>query len=79
MRDYNTLLDKLVTEMEQADQRGDSKTIFRIVKLISGLMTIANGKAPTVDKEGNLILDQQRMAVIWRQFLEGKFAVTDTE
>ena len=42
LRDYNNWLDEMTTKMEDSDRRGDTETIFRIVKLVSGLMTTAN-------------------------------------
>lgn len=79
LKDYNTWLKKMVTEMEEADKKGDSETIFRCVKIkiISGLMKAAAGKAPSVGKDGDLILDQNRLAQVWQQFLQGKFEVTE--
>ena len=46
---------------------------------MSGLMTAASSKAPTVDKSGELILDQATLAKSWRDFLAGKFKATDAE
>ena len=60
LRDYNSWLDGMATKMEEADRRGDSETIFRIVKVVSGLMTVAKTQAPAVDKDGKLILDHKR-------------------
>ena len=63
----------LALEMEEADRKGDSETIFRCVKIVSGLTTTACDKAPSVDKDDKLIPDQQKLTQVWRQFLEGKF------
>ena len=52
LADYNTWLKSMAAEMEAADRKGDSATVFRIVKVVSGLMTAASGKAPSVDKDG---------------------------
>ena len=68
----------MTTEIEIANSRGDTETVFRTVKLVSGLMTSSTGKAPTrINKE--LILDQKKMAQVWQQFLEKKFAATKAE
>ena len=69
----------MATEMEDADKRGDSETIFRIVKIISGILCASSNAAPSVDKQGKLILDQNKLAEVWREFLEGKFKPTDAE
>ena len=50
--------------MEEADKRGDSEAIFRIIKIVSGLMTTVKTQSPSVDKEGNLILDHNRLAKV---------------
>ena len=65
--------------MEEANKWGDSESIFRIVKIISGLMTAASSGAPSVDKKGDLILDQGKLAEVWQDFLAGKFDVTEAE
>ena len=69
LADYNKWLEQMAAEMEEADRKGDSKTIFRIVKIISGLITAASSTAPSVDKNGELILDQAKLTEVWRQFL----------
>ena len=79
LADYNDWLRQMTAEMEEADKKGDSETIFRIVKIISGLMTASSSTAPSVDKQGDLILDQDKLAKVWRQFLEGKFKATEAE
>ena len=58
---YDTRLSGMATVMEEADKRGDSKTIFRVVKLVSGQMVTASAGAPSVDKNDDLILDQCKL------------------
>lgn len=79
LKDYHAWLRKMATKMEEADRVGDSETVFRVVKIVSGLMTTASGKAPSVDEDGKLILDQKRLAQVWRQFLAAKFPTTEAE
>ena len=69
----------MTTKMEEADKVGDSETIFRIVKLMSGLMQASSMDAPSIDKQGDPILDQAALARTWKDFLEGKFQATKTE
>ena len=69
----------MANKMEEADKKGDSETIFRIVKLMSGLMTASSSVAPSKDEQGNLILDQKKLAGTWRDFLAGKFKATKRE
>ena len=79
LKDYNVWLEKMTTEMEGVDKKGDSEKIFRIVKIVSGLMTAASPQAPSVDKNDNMILDQEKLSQAWRDFLEGKFKATAQE
>ena len=65
--------------MERADKRGDSATIYKIVKIMSGLLTASGQEAPSVDKHNNLILDHSKLAKVWKEFLEDKFAATKAE
>lgn len=79
LKDYNDWLSKMAEKMEEADKKGDSKTIFNIVKIMSGIMTASSNHAPSLDKNGDLILDQAKLARSWRDFLTGKFAATSAE
>ena len=55
----------MVTKMEDADKRGDSETVFRVVKIVvSGLMTTVSAKASSTDKNGDLILDQENLSKV---------------
>ena len=64
LKDYNSCLEQMVTKMEDVDKRGDSETVFRVVKVVSGLMTAASAKAPSTDKNGDLILDQEKLSKV---------------
>ena len=79
LNDYNDWLSQMATRMEEADRKGDSETIFRIVKIMSGLMTTSSTTAPSTDKNGDLILDHKKLAKAWREFLTGKFKATEAE
>ena len=79
LSDYNNWLDSMTTKMEEANKIGDSESIFRIVKIISGLITTATSQAPAVKKDGGLILDQQELAKVWQTFLTDKFKATNAE
>ena len=69
----------MAVKMQEADKVGDSETIFRIVKLMSGLMQASSMDSPSTDKSDNLILDQKTLSRTWKEFLEGKFKATGTE
>ena len=66
LSDYNEWLTVMAGKMEEADRKGDSETIFRLVKIMSGLMTTASNSAPSTDEQGNLILDQKALAKAWK-------------
>ena len=55
-----------------------TETIFRIVKLVSGLMTVAKAQAPSLDKSGNLILDHQKLASVWQAWRPKRSSGTHT-
>ena len=69
----------MATKMEEADRIDDSETIFRVVKIMSGLMTAASHSAPSTTKQGELILDHTHLAKVWKDFLTGKFKATEAE
>ena len=54
----------MATKMEEANRIDDSETIFRIVKIISGLITTATSQAPAIKKDGELILDHAELAKV---------------
>ena len=62
LRDYNEWLNRMADKMEMADKKGDSATIFKIVKIMSGLLTSSAQASPSTDKDGNLILDHDKLA-----------------
>ena len=47
--------------MEEADKHGDSESIFRIVKVVSGLITASSSQTLSMDKNGDSILDQGKL------------------
>ena len=69
----------MADKMEMADKKGDSATIFKIVKIMSGLLTSSAQASPSTDKDGNLILDHDKLARTWKEFLSGKFAAGGIE
>ena len=79
LRDYNDWLSLMATKMEEADKKGDSETIFRIVKIMSGLMMASSNTAPSTNKQGELILDHKQLAKTWNEFLTDKFKATEAE
>ena len=79
LKDYNEWMVTMVTRMKEADKKGDSETIFRIVKIMNGLMTAASSTTPSTDKQGDLILDHKSLTKVCQDFLSGKFKTTDRE
>lgn len=69
----------MTDKMERADKIDDSSTVFKVVKVISGLLTATSQTAPTKDKDGNIILDHEKLTAVWQDFLAGKFKETTAE
>ena len=64
--------------MEKANEAGDIKAIYRLVKSITG----NPGKPPnnlTTDKNGQLLQTPEATANAWRDFLQKKFEATEAE
>lgn len=80
LNDYNNWLEEITKKMEEEDKCDDSETIFRVIKIVSCLMVTSSSQASSVDKNGDLILDQAKWIKLWQAFfLEGKFKTTETE
>ena len=76
LKDYNTWFAGMTTEMEEADRR---EPIFRVVKIFSGFMLTASSGSPSVDKNDNLVLYQNKLTEVWKQFHDRKFETTPAE
>ena len=57
----------MANKMECADKKGDSATVFKVVKIMSGLLTTAKQATPSTDSKGDLILDHDKLAKVWHQ------------
>lgn len=79
LADYNDWLKQTMEKMEKAHGQGDTREVFKLVKIISGTQKTYAGTAPTIDVKDERILEQQRLAEVWKEFLEGKFAATEEE
>ena len=78
LQDYVDWVDNNVSQMEAANARGDTGTIYRIVRHISD-----KPKAPpqnlTTDEDGNLLKSAEDLAATWQRFLKKKFDATVAE
>ena len=64
--------------MSKANGQGDTRTIYDAVKVLGGKPT----KSPTnltTDQGGKLLECAEDVAAAWKQFLQQKFAQTETE
>ena len=78
LKDFKDWVDGCVTEMEFANQRGNSKKVFRIVNQLS-----KSAKPPpknlTSDSNGTLLKSPEEVAARWEEFLQQKFSSTQRE
>ena len=68
-----------VSKIEEADNKGDSRSIFHATKAVSGSNTAFGGKQPTMRDDGKRIQTQEELAAIFQKFLLKKFAKTEKE
>ena len=68
LKDYNEWLEKLTRKMEVANGQGDVKEVHNLVRMISGAQKTFPGTTPTVDENGDRILQQQRLTEVWKDF-----------
>ena len=78
-QDYEDWVTKHVEDIEQADQRGDTKAISASVKTLAGTTRKANHTQPTTDEKGEPINDANGITAMWRSFLTGEFSATKLE
>ena len=78
LKDYTDWLEAMTKDIEEADRRGDSRSIFWSTKVVCGTAHSFTSKTPS-KHDGKLILDQEELAEVWRSFLEKKFSATAAE
>ena len=69
----------MAKDMEQAYARGDTTAVFNAVRKVIGNTKSFLSKTTSKNKDGELIMGQESLAEMWRDFLEGKFKATDEE
>ena len=77
--DYRSYVDRVASEIEAADRVGDTKSVFKIAKVLS-----SKGKGnklcqPSKDEAGNLITSTEQQLEVWAVFLEKKFSAQPDE
>ena len=75
-RDYEVWVQIWVKSIEEADAKGDSREIYRGVKMLSGATRNASRKHPTINAEGKRIQNSAELTDLWQKFLVGKFSPT---
>ena len=78
-RDYEAWVQSWVKSIEEADEKGDSRAIYRGVKMLSGATRNASRKQPTMNADGKRIQSSAELAELWQKFLAGKFSPTELE
>ena len=69
---------KWVTEMQQANEVGDSKKVWKAVKNLSGKVNV-KPPANLTESQGETIDSPHKLSAVWRTFLEKKFISTENE
>ena len=69
----------MAKDMEQAYARGDTTAVLNAICKVNGNTKSFSSKTPSKNKDGELIMGQESLAEMWRDFLEGKFKATDEE
>ena len=78
-RDYESWVQGWVKTIEQADELGDSRGIYRGVRALAGVTRNSSRKQPTKNANGKMIQSAEELVELWRGFLQGKFAPTELE
>ena len=77
--DYRDWVSRWTERIEEANNMGDTKEIYRGVKAVSGLKQTFTDTQPTRLENGNLIQNPQELAHVWSNFLAKKFEQTEQE
>ena len=77
--DYHEWVGRWVQEIERADERGDTREVYRGTKAISGQTCSFASNQPTIDEAGHRIQNASELATVWQNFLEQKFSSTEME
>ena len=77
--DYRAWVSRCVEEIEKADAKGDTRTVFKATKTVSGLNNSFASKQPTLNSAGLQIHDSEELANVWKNFLAQKFSASCLE
>ena len=67
-KDKKAFIEKKETEAEEAAKKNDSKTLFKIVKELTGVNS--NNKVPIKDKQGKVFSSEEEQNHRWIEYLE---------
>ncbi|KAI8514508.1 hypothetical protein Bbelb_070990 [Branchiostoma belcheri] len=72
-KDYRSCIDSIISDMEVAEQTGNSQEITRLTKILSG-KTNSTVTMPSKDLAGEPIVSSEQLLSAWNVFLAQKFA-----
>jgi hypothetical protein len=78
LKDFETWVDGWADEISEANGRGDTKKIFKGVKVLAGKPEKPSPNL-TTDKDGHMLKCAEDVANAWNTFLSAKFAATEDE
>ena len=78
LQDFKSWVDEAVTEMEKADNLGNTRRIFNLVNMLSNKPKQPPANLNT-DANGDLLRSPEDIADAWEQFLSKKFNATPEE
>ena len=71
--DYRGYVDNIITDMEAAEQSGNTREVTRLTKVLSG-KTSSGATMPSKDLSGDPIVSSEQLLSAWNSFLTEKFA-----
>ena len=78
-QDYRDYVDSILEDIEQADSVGNTKEVFRLSKSLSNKRNGNKFIQPSVDSQGNEIMNDDQQLDSWATFLDNKFAARPGE
>ena len=79
LQDHAEWVHKCAEEMEQANGVGDTRKLYKVVKVLSGKVDKKPAVDLNMDDKGNAITSAEDRARTWFSFLSKKFAATQRE
>ena len=79
MQDHAEWIEECAEEMQAANDVGDTRKLYAVVKALSGKVDKKPPIDINVDAQGGLISNATERAAAWYEFLKAKFAATQNE